>query len=625
MTIRPTARSRSLLLHVVAWIALACVALTTRVALADVIAPPPPDAVGAGIADDPAAAPAPVTTAPVAAPPNTLPGIDVSHYQGAIDWAQVSASGVRFAIAKATEGRTYVDPMYAANRAAATANGIVFGAYHFARPDRSAGDAVAEADHFVEAADPLPHDLVPVLDVERTGDLRPGRLTRWILAWLDRVTERIGVRPMIYTSPHGWAVRTGDTTAVAEAGYTVLWVAHWGVTAPVVPAFDWGGNGWTLWQYASDGSVPGVGGHVDVDAFAGTTLDPVTIPTPDIVPPVASIDAPVGGPVTVRFDEVVRNVTPRNTYVWTPASGTYPRVMLACRTRAGTPTDCVTGDVRSATIDTVEPLVPGETYEAVVNPSVVSTAIRDRSGNLASTATATFPAATTVAATDRAVRGAWPTVERPDAVGGAYAVERSPGASASFAFTGPSVTWYTATGPSAGRAAVSIDGTRVGAFDLGASRTTWAVPHRFTGLEPGRHVITIEALPSPDPDARVVVDAFGVQGTVARNPHLVAAWASSRRTVRSDMAGASLALTFRGTGVDWVSVRGPNQGRAAILVDGERVRSVDGYAPAREPGVVERVSDLEPGVHTVRIEVLGTSRRAADGAFVSATRFTVAP
>jgi hypothetical protein len=187
------------------------------------------------------------------------------------------------------------------------------------------------------------------------------------------------------------------------------------------------------------------------------------------------------------------------------------------------------------------------------------------------------------------------------------------------------VTWYTATGPSAGRAAVSIDGTRVGAFDLGASRTTWAVPHRFTGLEPGRHVITIEALPSPDPDARVVVDAFGVQGTVARNPHLVAAWASSRRTVRSDMAGASLALTFRGTGVDWVSVRGPNQGRAAILVDGERVRSVDGYAPAREPGVVERVSDLEPGVHTVRIEVLGTSRRAADGAFVSATRFTVAP
>ena len=76
-------------------------------------------------------------------------------------------------------------------------------------------------------------------------------MTTWILTWLARVTERLGVRPMVYTSPSGWATRTGDTTAVAEAGYTVLWVAHWGVAEPRLPADDWAGHGWTFWQYTS--------------------------------------------------------------------------------------------------------------------------------------------------------------------------------------------------------------------------------------------------------------------------------------------------------------------------------------------------------------------------------------
>jgi GH25 family lysozyme M1 (1,4-beta-N-acetylmuramidase) len=82
-------------------------------------------------------------TAPmVAAPPaGALPGIDVSHHQGAIDWSQVAGAGTRFAFAKATEGRSYVDPTYATNKAGAALSGVVFGAYHFARPDDTANDA----------------------------------------------------------------------------------------------------------------------------------------------------------------------------------------------------------------------------------------------------------------------------------------------------------------------------------------------------------------------------------------------------------------------------------------------------------------------------------------------------
>ena len=98
-----------------------------------------------------------------------LPGIDVSHHQGLIDWSQVAGSGQRFAFAKATEGSTFVDPNYAFNKSEAEMSGVLFGAYHFARPDAATNDAIVEADHFVDVAQLEPGNLIPVLDIERTG------------------------------------------------------------------------------------------------------------------------------------------------------------------------------------------------------------------------------------------------------------------------------------------------------------------------------------------------------------------------------------------------------------------------------------------------------------------------
>jgi GH25 family lysozyme M1 (1,4-beta-N-acetylmuramidase) len=123
-------------------------------------------------------------------PVGALPGIDVSHHQDAIDWAQVAASGQRFAIAKATEGTSFVDPMYATNKAGAEANGIAFGAYHFARPDATPNDAELEADHFVDTALLQPGNLVPVLDIERTGGLSQAEITTWILGARDGSARR---------------------------------------------------------------------------------------------------------------------------------------------------------------------------------------------------------------------------------------------------------------------------------------------------------------------------------------------------------------------------------------------------------------------------------------------------
>ena len=197
-------------------------------------------------------------------------GIDISHWQGDIDWTQVRAAGKEFAFMKASEDIDFVDTTYGLNRARAKAAGFVIGAYHFAQPDPLPGDAVAEADHFLDTAGIADGDLPPVLDLERTGGLTPGALRNWVTAYLERIRERTGVRGVIYTSPNFWANNMASTDWFATNGYRVVWVAHWTTApAPTVPASDWAGFGWTFWQYTSSGTVAGITGRVDLDRFDG--------------------------------------------------------------------------------------------------------------------------------------------------------------------------------------------------------------------------------------------------------------------------------------------------------------------------------------------------------------------
>jgi GH25 family lysozyme M1 (1,4-beta-N-acetylmuramidase) len=210
--------------------------------------------------------------------------VDVSHYQSdnnhPINWSQVAGAGVRFAIHKATEGQTYSDPSYTIDRNGAGQAGIKWSAYHFARPDTTSNDAVLEADHFVDTALLTSGDIIPALDLEVTGGLGTTALRNWVSAWLARVTTRVGVRPMVYTSPNFWKTYMGDTTAFADQGYRILWVAHWTTNSqPSVPATNWGGNGWTFWQWTSCWTVPGINGCVDGDRYRYTDgFARVTIP-----------------------------------------------------------------------------------------------------------------------------------------------------------------------------------------------------------------------------------------------------------------------------------------------------------------------------------------------------------
>jgi len=239
----------------------------------------------------PAPTPTPVPTATPAPTPAPTPtptpaiwatyseGIDVSNWQGTIDWARVARAGKTFAFLKASEDISYVDPFYAANRAQANANGLKIGAYHFGRPAATAGDAIAEADHFVDTAAPAKGDLPPVLDLETSGGLSVANLVAWTQAFMGRVFDRTGVHAAIYASPNFWKTYLGGTTWFADNGYTTLWIAHWTTAVgPTLPASNWSGHGWTFWQYTSSGTVDGITGRVDLDRYISKDFTPVLIP-----------------------------------------------------------------------------------------------------------------------------------------------------------------------------------------------------------------------------------------------------------------------------------------------------------------------------------------------------------
>lgn len=248
-------------------------------------------------------------------------GIDVSRWKGAIDWRLVALSGQRFAFAEATNGLR-VDWTYGSNRAGADTAGLAFGAFHFARPNgatpqAAVADAISEANFFVAVARPQTGELVPVLDLERTGGLSPPLLRAWTSAWLDEVARRIGARPTIYASPTFWRRAMGDAGVFATEG-SQLWIAHWRVAAPRVPAANWESGGWTFWQWTDCGHVPGIRGCVDGDRFRGTTIASALLaPPPVVVAPPTLLGVPqVGETLSASPGTWGADPAPNLAYTW---------------------------------------------------------------------------------------------------------------------------------------------------------------------------------------------------------------------------------------------------------------------------------------------------------------------
>lgn len=186
-------------------------------------------------------------------------GVDVSKYQGTVDFGKLKAAGMAYVFVKATEGITGVDPDYARNVAAARAAGLVVGSYHFYETN---DDPSAQFGNVRQHADVKPGDLPPVVDIEvLAGNSRPD-LADDLKSFLAQMEQAYGARPILYSG-----VSFANEYLTGFGTYP-LWVAEYtSASAPKVPT---GWTAWTFWQYSQSGTVAGVQGAVDLDRFNGT-------------------------------------------------------------------------------------------------------------------------------------------------------------------------------------------------------------------------------------------------------------------------------------------------------------------------------------------------------------------
>ncbi|MGL4811962.1 MAG: glycoside hydrolase family 25 protein [Beijerinckiaceae bacterium] len=197
----------------------------------------------------------------------TMPihGIDVSKYQGDIDWASVRDAGTQFAFIKATEGGDHIDEKFRQNWHGAKAAGVPYGAYHFTYWCRAPEEQIAWMKQNIPVD---PNALPPVLDLEWNAHSRtcPRRLDsdtarQWVRHMLVEMERHFGKRPIIYT----------DITFhkdVLEGHFHDYKYFLRSVAAH--PSEKYSRNRWSFWQYTATGTVPGIRGPVDRNVFYGS-------------------------------------------------------------------------------------------------------------------------------------------------------------------------------------------------------------------------------------------------------------------------------------------------------------------------------------------------------------------
>lgn len=176
-----------------------------------------------------------------------IKGIDVSCWQGEIDWQAVKNSGLNFVIVKITGADVglYTDRNALKNVAGVKSIGLVVGGYHYAF-FKNAKEALKEAEYFKSIATGLGLQFA-VMDIEYPYAS---------LQFLDSIASI--ARPVVYANPS--FIRSHFNTRITKYP---LWIAHYGVPAPSVPLWDT----WDIWQQTSSGAVPGISGNVDIDVM----------------------------------------------------------------------------------------------------------------------------------------------------------------------------------------------------------------------------------------------------------------------------------------------------------------------------------------------------------------------
>ena len=190
-------------------------------------------------------------------------GVDVSRWQGDIDWQKLRGQGANFAYIKATDGGDHLDPMFTKNWRDADKAGLKRGAYHFFYWCRTAGE---QADWFIRNVPKVEGALPPVIDVEWNGESSCKRRPRATRCWRrcrsswTSWKRHYGQRPIIYTAPDFYA--TICKGAFPNHPFWLRAVAQH-------PSKVYPGRKWVFWQYSGSGLSHGVEGRIDLNVFHG--------------------------------------------------------------------------------------------------------------------------------------------------------------------------------------------------------------------------------------------------------------------------------------------------------------------------------------------------------------------
>lgn len=192
-------------------------------------------------------------------------GVDVSAYQGKIDWHTLAGQNISFAFIKATEGSSFVDKCFHYNFSEAQKTDLFVGAYHFFSFD---SDGNTQAKNFINTVTPFENMLPPVIDLEFYGDKEnnpPSRsdVDRELQTMLKILEAHYGKKPIIYATEKSYEL-------YLAGGYSEydIWIRNV-ITAPKLSD----GRTWTFWQYTNRKRLKGYEGkekYIDVNVFNGT-------------------------------------------------------------------------------------------------------------------------------------------------------------------------------------------------------------------------------------------------------------------------------------------------------------------------------------------------------------------
>lgn len=236
---------------------------------------------------------------------------------------------------------------------------------------------------------------------------------------------------------------------------------------------------------------------------------------------------------------------------------------------------------------------------------------------------------------DESVRyDGWRAVNAAQASGGTSRMSNAKDDSVTFKFTGRSVSWLTKKGPAQGKARVTIDGVNKGTFDLYAPTEKYKIVEKFGGLPNTKHTLLLNVLGAKNNAASgnyVLVDGFVVGSSTIEetSPRVhynmwrgVVNGNASSGTLRSNArAGAEARFIFSGTGVMWLTAKGPTYGQAKVVIDGVNKGTFDLYAAKQRWQVLIPFPGLKNGKHTLVVQVLGSKNKKSSGTTVVVDAF----